>query len=274
MPFFAPAAQCDHNVRDGLARTARIVRQLGIRCGLRYLLLERSTRAWDRLLRREPSSNRYRLHPSGAELPLWCRANTSDRQVFSQVFVEREYACLDYVVRPQLIIDCGANVGYTSAFFLSRYPSAHVIAVEPDPGNFAVLESNLGGYGKRAIAMRTAVWSGPVALKLSRDSADDRDWAVQVRLPRDDEVPDLIATDIGQLLESSGFDRIDILKIDVEHAEIEIFGRGFESWLDRVDNIAIELHGKDARDTFFRALNPAEFSFSEFGELTIARRSA
>lgn len=258
---------------DVLVRTAGILRQLGIRCGFRYLFVERSVRALDRLLRREPARTPYQLRPTGADLPLWLRANTSDRQVFSQVFVEREYACLDNVAHPQLIIDCGANVGYTSAFFLSRFPSAHLVAVEPDPGNFAMLQKNLGGYGTRVTAVRTAVWSHAVGLKLSRGADDDRDWAVQVRPLRDNEAPDLIATDIGHLLESSGFDRIDILKIDVEHAEVEIFGRGFESWLDRVDHIAIELHGEDAHDAFFGALDPAEFTFSHYGELTIASRS-
>jgi FkbM family methyltransferase len=208
------------------------------------------------------------------DLPLWCRANTSDRQVFSQVFIEREYACLDGVASPRLIIDCGANVGYTSAYFLSRFPGAHVIAVEPDPGNFGMLESNLRGYGNRFTALQTAVWSHPVGLKLSRGAnGDDRDWAVQVRPLRDGELPDVVATDIGGLLANSGFDRIDILKVDVEHAEVEIFGHGSAAWLDQVDNIAIELHGDDARDTFFRAVHPSEFTFRESGELTVANRS-
>src|SRR4051794_1732111 len=70
-----------------------------------------------------------------ANFPLYCRPNTTDHAVFRQIFVDREYRCLDEVKDAQLIIDCGANVGYSSAFFLSRFPKSHLVAVEPDPEN-------------------------------------------------------------------------------------------------------------------------------------------
>lgn len=54
-----------------------------------------------------------------ARYPLRCRANTSDIDVFYGVFVLREYACLDDVEDATLIVDCGANVGYSAAYFLS-----------------------------------------------------------------------------------------------------------------------------------------------------------
>src|ERR1700733_12545752 len=45
---------------------------------------------------------------------LRCRAGTSDQRVFNQIFVKREYQCLDDVASADLILDCGANVGYSS----------------------------------------------------------------------------------------------------------------------------------------------------------------
>lgn len=254
------------------SRVAKVIGRLGIIGGLRYLFLERSDGFLGRVRGRDASSDPYWLRARSIEAPLWCRRKSSDRQVFSQVFIEREYACLDSVFSPKLVIDCGANVGFTSAYFLSRFPEAHVLAVEPDPGNFAMLEKNLRPYGARATTLQTAVWSHAVGLKLSRDPEDDRDWAVQVRALRDDEVPDLVAMDIGSLLELTPFELNDILKVDVEHAEVEIFGRGLGSWLDRVQNIAIELHGEDARTVFFKAIDPATFTFGRCGELTIAKR--
>src|SRR4051812_12644684 len=70
------------------------------------------------------------------------RHGTSDLMVFDQIFVERQYSCLDHLHDPKLIIDCGANVGYSSAYFLSRFPKCALIAVEPDPGNFSMLAIN------------------------------------------------------------------------------------------------------------------------------------
>ena len=67
--------------------------------------------------------------------PVYARAGTSDHQVFDQIFIEREYRCLDGLKNPQFILDCGANVGYSSAYFLSRFPDSFVVAVEPDALN-------------------------------------------------------------------------------------------------------------------------------------------
>jgi hypothetical protein len=42
---------------------------------------------------------------------------SSDLHVFRQIFVEREYGCLDDLADVRLIIDCGANAGYSSGSF-------------------------------------------------------------------------------------------------------------------------------------------------------------
>ena len=55
----------------------------------------------------------------------------------------------DDVPNVDLIVDCGANAGFASAFLLSRFPDASLYAIEPDPGNRA-LERNLAPCGSRA----------------------------------------------------------------------------------------------------------------------------
>src|SRR5690349_7835620 len=63
--------------------------------------------------------------------PVYARHNTTDLAVFDLIFVEREYRCIDGFELSGLVLDCGANVGYSSAYFLSKYPKCHVIAIEP-----------------------------------------------------------------------------------------------------------------------------------------------
>jgi FkbM family methyltransferase len=46
---------------------------------------------------------------------------------------------------PQAIIDLGAHVGMSVLYFRERYPAARILAVEPNPANFAKLERNVGG---------------------------------------------------------------------------------------------------------------------------------
>ena len=99
--------------------------------------------------------SRYSQHP------LHYRWNKSDVYVFRQIFIQREYSYLDNLTNVGLIVDCGANVGYSSSYFLTQFPNSHVIAIEPDPENFAIMRKNLLPYGERVETFNAAVWSHP-----------------------------------------------------------------------------------------------------------------
>lgn len=209
-----------------------------------------------------------------AHFPLAARALTSDLDVFGQIFVQREYRCLDGVPSAHLVIDCGANVGYSAAYFLSRYPTSSVICVEPDPDNFAALESNLRPYDGRVKAVRAGVWSEPSGLVISEEtSGDGREWARTVRPARAGEAATIAAVDIGTLVRESGHDRVSILKIDVEGAEEFIFAGACDRWLGKVDNLVIELHGERCERIFHDAIAGQGFSVSRCDELTVCTRA-
>jgi hypothetical protein len=64
---------------------------------------------------------------------------------------------------------------------------------------------------------------------------------------------------------------VDLLKVDIERAELSVFWRSAASWLHKVRNICIELHGKDCEDVFFDALKDFDYELGRSGELTICR---
>jgi FkbM family methyltransferase len=210
--------------------------------------------------------------------PLLCRPHTSDILVFDQIFIEREYQRLDGLTAPGLILDCGANVGYSSAYFLSRFPQARLIAVEPDAQNYSILQHNLRPFGDRATAYQTAIWSHSTRLTLATQAyRDGAEWSRQVRECRPGE-SGFDAIDLGTLFARSGQPRISLLKMDIEGAEAVVFSRNVESWLTKVDNIAIELHHDspfgDASTAFFSAIEGRGFSIETVGELTLCFRTA
>lgn len=220
----------------------------------------------------------YRLHPRSAIHPVFVRRGSSDLDAFDQIFIDREYGSLDDMPGVRLVVDCGANVGYSSAWYLSRHPRCHVIAVEPDPGNFVMLRRNLDPYGSRVTAIRAGVWFQTARLAISDASyRDGREWARQVRLVEPGETSDLEGVDIGTLLAFSGQERISILKMDVEGAEAVIFSAADRSWLDKVDSIAIELHDDSTfgsgSKAFFAAIEGQGFQLSRRGEITVCRRA-
>ena len=49
---------------------------------------------------------------------------------------------------------------------------------------------------------------------------------------------------IGDILHHYDASRIDLLKLDIEGSELELFGKETANWLDRVEIIAVKLHDR------------------------------
>jgi FkbM family methyltransferase len=218
---------------------------------------------------------RPRSKPIGVRLngafQVWLRPLTSDYAAYRQIFREREYANVDGAEHVEFILDCGANVGLASIYFLNRFPQARVLAVEPDPENVAMCRRNLAPYGARATILQAGVWSHRTRLTvLSPQFGAGEKWGVQVRPFRsgDPEASTVDAYDIPALLAYAGMPRVDLLKIDIERSELEVFSSAHDQWLPCVRNLVIELHGEDCAQAFFPAMEHFEYRLSHRGDLT------
>lgn len=216
-------------------------------------------------MKRDPMvlSSKYSQHP------VLARAKSSDLFVFDQIFVDREYRCLDELHDIRTIIDAGANVGYSSAYLLTRYPQAKVIAIEPDGANFALLEQNLAKFGDRVHTVQGALWSEDTTLDFSESFQDVGDeWARQVGTSADGNgaIP---AMSIASLLDKYGWDNVDLLKMDIEGAEETVFSSPDLGWMDRVGAMVIEIHGPACRAALDRAIERRSYDISYCEELTV-----
>ena len=256
-------------MRDPHSRFAKYLR-LARNLGPLHAIVFKLTHVVDRRWRRRGT---YRLRSRHLSRPVHCRSGTSDFDVFEQVFGELQYACLEPKLEPTLILDCGANVGYSAVYFLDRFRRATVIAIESDPENARMLRRNLEPFGARAIVRDTGVWSKRVGLMMSSEPfRDGRAWARQVREATIDEVPEMWAIDLTSLIAESGFDVVDILKMDIEGAEEVIFATDCSDWIPKVTIIGIELHSERGRQLFEDAVRREGFVLREEGELTVAER--
>jgi FkbM family methyltransferase len=252
-------------------RVAHAMRRLGIRSALRYDL-QRVRRAVG------IAGPVVRLTARRSHYPLSARPLTTDFDVFGQTFVSEPYASLDDLENVDFIVDCGANVGFASAFLLSTFPRASLAAIEPDAGNFEILLRNLAPYGTRARAQLAGVWSHNALLRMEEQPyRGGGAWARQVRECAPGETSDIRAIDIPSILAESGKDRISILKMDIEGAECVVLGApNARSWLSRVDCLAIELHDDThfgpCSDVFHRVVADLPFSITRSGELMVCRR--
>jgi FkbM family methyltransferase len=225
-----------------------------------------------RIRRRTPQTDQPRgPDPAGPEPirgshpEVLVRVGTSDPDVYLQIFGLIELGPLPDSVSPGLIVDCGANVGYSAVYLLERYPAAEVIAIEPDPGNAAMARRNLAPYAGRATVIEGAVWSRAAPLRFRRGAfGDGREWSFQVEEAPPGARPELIGIDLDALLAAR---TVELLKIDIERAECELF-RGPCRWLRLVRNIAIELHDDECSEVFHRALENYRYDEFSAGELT------
>lgn len=234
--------------------------------------------AAERLLATSPPGTECWLKTKDSVYPLLCRSGTSDYAVFQQIFFDDEYAPIRGKICDGVVIDCGANVGYSAAYFLSLSPGVRVIAVEPDAANVAILRKNLRRFGDRAEVIHAAVWSHRTELAFATSRyRDGREWARQVTdQPCISDDSTVAALGMEDILARCGAKRIDVLKIDVEGAEAKLFGQGYEAWLPNVDCIAIELHRDsvfgDCESIFHNAVSDDDFCKVTSGEVVICSR--
>jgi FkbM family methyltransferase len=214
---------------------------------------------------RRVAIRRTRIRPKGLEHAIELRmGNSSDGHVFEQIFVHGEYAFTRELRDVRTVIDLGANIGLASALFLSLWPKAKVVAVEPDPDNYALMQKNLAPFGERARCVKGAVWPTSGSVALDKSAGDRKEWAVAVQ-----EGSGVRAYDMHELVAMAG-KPVDLLKVDIEGSEKPLFS-GDTSWLAVVRNLSIELHGKECREAFARGMSGWRWQESRCGEYLVCK---
>lgn len=217
------------------------------------------------LLKRINSSQPMRLTSKHLKHPVQARRGTSDVEVFAQIFTLREYRCLDHLKLSGLIVDLGANVGYSAAYFLSRFPECRVAAVEPYEPNFVEMKRNLLPYSGRVSVFQAAIMPGAARVALSGNVDPGTEWGISVAPASGGDIKTIT---IPEVMRASGADRIALLKIDIEGAEQQLF-EADTGWLESVDNMVIELHGEACSKAFFAKIAAGRFDISTCDELTV-----
>ncbi|XZE54241.1 FkbM family methyltransferase [Planctomycetaceae bacterium SH139] len=216
----------------------------------------------------------FKLRLYKSHKPLILRNGTSDFNMFRQVLIDQQYE-VELSGPVEYIVDAGANAGFSSFFFLNRYPNARVIAIEPDPENFEVARRNLEPYSDRCHLLLAGIWGSEGTLNVHRTAAGSgriSHCSTQTLPGEPDDNLAVPARTIQSLMEEFQFPRIDYLKIDIEGAELSLFRDGDISFLQRTNFCAIECHGDECLAIFSRAAKSEEFMLKESGELTFAMR--
>ena len=197
--------------------------------------------------------------------PFSLRKNPFDYYTFLEVVLQEAYS-LKKDFTPATIIDGGGNIGLTAAYFATKYPGAQVVSVEPDDDNFRMLTRNTEAYSNIK-ALQGGIWSSPSWLQVKDSGIGNNGFTVE-EVPA--QSPGAIrAWSIPSLMEEMNWKTIDLVKLDVEGSEKEIFTSGYEQWLPHTRVLVVELHDrmkKGCSRAVFNAISQYHFSLEIAGE--------
>jgi FkbM family methyltransferase len=242
-------------------RLVRAAEVLGPRQGLKAVLTARRAR--------EPVT----LRVPGWPRPFWFRG-WADAGILGHLFMPG----FEVVTPPgdpvRRIIDGGANIGGETLRFRLFHPDADIVAVEAAESNLSILRRNFDG-DPHVEVRHAGLWSTTTPLRVEPGGTFE---GFHVREARPDEQPDVVGVGLADLLEARGWSQVDVLKLDIEGAEWELFGPGAAAWIHRVKVLLFECPDADRPGTtarIFKAFADLDVDVAIAGEkVALVRRDS
>lgn len=171
----------------------------------------------------------------------------ADAFIHSEVFESQNYR-VPLSRAPTTILDLGANIGLSTVYFARVFPEARIACVEPIPDNLRVLQCNLVLNGIQATVFRAAVHPTDGTVRMALHNKDYEHQVVTNEKNISSKLLPVRAMSVTTVLRELGWDRIGLLKVDIEGHEKVLFSGNCE-WLQCVDAMCIECHdGFDETD--------------------------
>jgi FkbM family methyltransferase len=227
---------------------------------IKYMKIEKETKTnylCDINIKKTDESSILQICREDYKYPIFLRNDTFDIDIYRAILEDYEY---DFAVKnkPKYIIDAGANIGMASIYFATKYENAIIIAIEPEEENYKMLKRNTENY-KNIFTINAALWniSGEVSL-FAADFTSTLGYMTetnksalkssykQIQLTR--------AITVEEIINQFNINSIDVLKMDIEGSEKEVF-ESCGNWIDKTNSIIIELHErmkKGCNKSFYR----------------------
>lgn len=164
---------------------------------------------------------------------IYFRTYAPDQYVINEIFLWDVYD-IKNMKNVSNVLDIGANIGAFSLSVSRKFPDCLITSVEPEPDNFSLLKKNCGDIPNITL-LNKAVWSHSNGVNIvpnyGETAVNDVENSISVE-----------SISFNDLLKS--FSNIDVLKIDVEGAEIDIILNADPESLKKIQFITGEFHGQ------------------------------
>lgn len=267
-------------------RRKKIYSTLGLWYGLKYsIAYHLHTHCYIPSIGKRP----VRLRLKKGKGSLYVRLFSRDLDFFETIYIG-EYKsnlgqCIgeyDFAYKDEFdtILDLGANIGLFSILYAIKNPGKKIIAIEPEKGNFSLLQKNTKKY-QNIICLQQGVWyrdayckvyPGRVIVPISKTRSEGSFYIGECAETDINGIPaQSIETIIAKYNATNCF-----IKMDIEGAEQEIFELGDLKWLDNCYLLVTETHGwlfKNDMDTMIiNKMQEHGYSLSNLGENKIFRK--
>ena len=196
-----------------------------------------------------------------------CRNGSADNAIAEIVIDSDEYGLAKTTLEPApTIIDIGANIGAFSLYANSLFKDSKIYAYEPEANNFFILKKNITeNNAKNIFPFQTAISSKKQKLKLFDIGKEDNDFTQGKNTGGYTLIPknNATAVDINQtvecislkdIFEENKLKEIDLLKLDCEGAEYDIFYPLPKEYFGKIKNIILESHNRNSSNKNANAL--------------------
>lgn len=178
---------------------------------------------------------------SGISLTL--RTNTPDLEVAISSLVDNEYGNIKSK-NPSFILDAGANIGSSSIQFALKYPNCKILAIEPEECNFKILQMNTEPFDN-IVCVQAGLWGSEMKREIRNRDTGHWGYTLMDSVAKTTSLTgqEINCITVPQIMSEHDVDSIDILKMDIEGGEIDVF-KTSSDWIDSVKIITIELHDR------------------------------
>jgi FkbM family methyltransferase len=164
----------------------------------------------------EPRPRRVRLWVGGREVDWWIGPK-SDLEVINEILLAGEYDGFE-LPEPKVVLDLGSHIGVSLLHWRLRWPDARLIGIEPNPHTFIRLTRNASQLPAEVYELAVTDHDGQAEFFTRRQA-----WESSLADGRGGQSVRVKARRFDTLMQELQLERVDLLKLDIEHGEFEAF---------------------------------------------------
>lgn len=193
---------------------------------------------------------------------------TGDFATLRRVIWDKEYEFELNDVKS--VVDLGANIGISTIMLANKFPNAKIIALEPEMYNFQLLRMNVKGLSNISI-LNNAIWYKDGTVEIINFDVKSNEFKC-ANSNGSSNSQQIESISIPTLMHRYNLKTIDLLKVDVEGAEEELFAKGNLDWIVKTNCCIIEIHSPNFQSDLLEIMGN-KFSHTVKGEKILFTRS-